>query len=209
VWSPDGDEIAFGSDEGGQNQVWRVSAGGGPVRPFTKTQLSESRLLAWAPGRAILYHWPGNRNFHLLDPVTEEERPLVRNEHVGWMFFPRYDPNGRRIAVNWNRKDGRGIWVISLDDGSQRLVRKLADGFRTASWSADGTALYLIETQKGGKVLLRVAVRGGEPKIVAVLPIEKPVQEEIVSPDGRRIICAVVESVSDVWMVEHFDPDLR
>src|SRR5215831_1081257 len=64
VWSPDGMSIAFGSNEGGSAKVWQVSASGGTPRSFSRTNLSSNTYqLSWAPGRNILYHRPGNRNF--------------------------------------------------------------------------------------------------------------------------------------------------
>lgn len=111
VWSPDGKRIAFGSNHGGAVKVWVVSSEGGLPRQFAKSELSELFQLAWAPGKEILYQRPGNRNLYILDPNTQEERPLVKDDSVGWMFSPCISPDGSRVAVMWNRRPG-GVWVI-------------------------------------------------------------------------------------------------
>ncbi|MDH4272273.1 MAG: protein kinase, partial [Candidatus Aminicenantes bacterium] len=110
VWSPDGAQIAFGSNEGGKFTVWKMSAQGGGLRQFAKTELSSSQQIVWAPGSHITYHKTGNRNFMVLDPETGEEIPFVKDESVGWIFDPVYSPDGKKVAVGWNRRPSAGVW---------------------------------------------------------------------------------------------------
>ncbi|MGH7456368.1 MAG: hypothetical protein ACRENG_33770, partial [bacterium] len=101
VWSPNGQEIAFGSDQDGTPKVWKVNVKGGTPRPFVRSNLSGSTFsIAWTPGSKILYHRPGDQNFHLLDPDTGEETALVWNESVGWIFDPCYSPDGKSLVVS-------------------------------------------------------------------------------------------------------------
>jgi len=83
--------------------VWVVSANGGAPRRFAETKLSNSRAMVWNPHPKILYQLLGNRNFHLLDPEARRESPLVSNDSVGWMFRPKFSPDGQYVAVMWNR----------------------------------------------------------------------------------------------------------
>jgi Tol biopolymer transport system component len=130
AWSPDGKRIAFGSNEGGTYKVWMVDADGSNRRQFAKTRISEDARaqVGWSPGRCIFYQKPGNRTFNILDPDTGEEKPLIRNESVGWLFNPQYSSDGSKVAVLWNRplphSSGpvHGLWVISLIDGSETLL---------------------------------------------------------------------------------------
>src|SRR6202050_2270460 len=105
AWSPDGERIAFGSDEGGSPKVWTVDADGANRRQFAKTQLGGG--ITWSPGHDILYEKMGNRNIHILDPETAEEKPLVQNESAGRLFTPKYSPDGKKVAVFWNRRSQR------------------------------------------------------------------------------------------------------
>lgn len=208
VWSPDGKEIAFVSDHEGTPKVWRVSSVGGTPRVFDSTECGTARL-AWAPGPGILYHRPGNRNFHVLNPDTETERPLVENEEVGWMFWPCYAPDGNRIAVSWNRRPELGLWLISLDDSSQvRLCPWLGLFDYPIRWSADGDWIYAKDWLR--PEILRIPVTGGEPKKFLTLPFEDIDDGGIaMTPDGKNIVCTVSESLSDIWLMENFDPEVR
>ena len=110
--------------EGGPWRVWRVAVNGGSPRVFGDTEASV--MIACAPSTASFYQRPGNQNFHILDPATESEQPLVEDESVGFMFYPRISPDGSRVAVFWNRRERdwsienenprvAGLWIIPLD----------------------------------------------------------------------------------------------
>jgi hypothetical protein len=59
---------------------------------------------------------PGNRNFQILDARTGAQRPLLDDPTVGWIFSPRFSPDGRRVAASWtNQIQGSGLWILPLD----------------------------------------------------------------------------------------------
>ncbi|MDP3025038.1 MAG: hypothetical protein Q8O10_05840 [candidate division Zixibacteria bacterium] len=204
VWSPDGKEIAFGFPQNGILKAWRVSADGGTPRPFEKSELSTE--LTWSPGSNILYQRPGNRNFHFLNPKTEEERPLVKNDSVGWMFNPRYSPDGKKVAVHWNRRPTRGLWVISLQDSSQVLLHR---GFiLPIRWSSNGKSVYALNVSEKPSKILMIPVSGGKTKTFLTLPFEK-IGSVSMSPDGKKMVFTVPETQSDAWLMEDFDPEVK
>src|SRR5437899_5775992 len=171
AWSPDGRALAFCTNVGGVTKVHTVAAEGGNDRTFERTEGSSSCDLAWAPGLRILYQSPGNRNFHLLDPATEAEEPLVRspvsNDSVGWVFRPTYSPDGERVAVWWNQRT-TGVWTISLRDFSQVLVR--AGLSHPLGWSADGRSVYVQD--EGSSEILQVPATGGKATLVGTQRFE-------------------------------------
>jgi Tol biopolymer transport system component/tRNA A-37 threonylcarbamoyl transferase component Bud32 len=203
AWSPDGKRIAFGSHEGGTPTVWIVDAEGGNPRQLVNTKISEDGDITWWPGREILYQKPGNRNYAVLDPETGEEKPLVQDESVGYIFYAKYAPDGKRVVVRWGRRPATGLWLISLIDHSAGMLH--AGGFRPAGWSPDAKLVYAWPI--GGNTMLSIPSGGGDPQTVATLPGE--IGEAVVAPDGKKIVCNVVERKSDVWLVENFDPARR
>jgi serine/threonine protein kinase len=214
VWSPDGKQIAFSSTQSGSSKVWKVNAEGGTPRPFSRRELSSNPFaITWSPGSNILYQRPGNRNFHILNPLTEEERPLVRNDSVGWMFLPRYSPDGKKVAVAWNRLPSPpaelaefALWIISLEDASQAILYKKGLWY-PIGWSSDGKWIYTIES--GKSEIIKIPVEGGEAKTVITLPFAGELYPFDTIVDGKRFVCTVYETQSDVWVVENFDPEVE
>ncbi|MFQ5639154.1 MAG: protein kinase [bacterium] len=213
VWSTDGQEIAFGSTEGGQAKIWRVSANGGTPRQFKNSEISDGVFgLTWSPGHDILYHRPGNRNFHILDPKTEEERALVANDSVGWMFSPRYSPDEDKVAVFWNRfqpRGSRGLWLVSVADSSQTLLHK--GSWWPIEWSEDGQWIYAWDRGQKPHKIIMVSVKSGESKTLVTLPFDRLDSWSMptMTPDGKHIVCAVTEAQSDIWLMENFDPEVK
>jgi Tol biopolymer transport system component len=219
VWSADGQWIAFASTRGGKPRVWTVHADGGIPRALSSGDLSVSLDLAWSPGARILYQQPGNRNYSELDPQTQEERLVVRDSSVGWMFSQVFSPDGRKIAVFWNRPPNRGIWVIDTEDRNETLVYRTSMVSCTPiGWSADGRAIYAVqgkvstardmtlpigETMTEAKILM-VRLDGSDVKTVASLPFGET-GTVTMAPDGRRFVFTVYSSRSDVWVVDNFD----
>lgn len=219
VWSADGKRVAFASTQGGKPRVWTVNAGGGMPRALSSNDLSDSFDLTWSPGPQILYQQAGNRNYYELDPETQKERPFVKDSSVGWVFSPVYSPDGRKIAVQWNRRPNRGIWIIDTQDRHETLLyRTSAATTMPIGWSGDGSSIYAVEgknsTYRGltaplGETvtdakILRVPLNGGDVKTVAALPFEE-IGSVTMTPDGHRFVFPVYSSRSDVWVVDNFD----
>jgi serine/threonine-protein kinase len=208
VWSPDGTALAFGARRGGKVKVRTVTLDGGELRTFEATEMGENGL-AWAPGRRIVYARPGDRDYHRLDPETEAEEPLLASDSVGWVGVPYYSPNGERLAFFWNRVDRReprGIWLVSLEDSSRTLLYPgRADPL---GWAVNGQSVYVRE--RGSNDILLVPVSGGDGTIVATVPFEgADVCAPVERATGLALLCNVVVSVSDAWVIENFDPEVR
>ncbi len=205
AWSPDGTRIAFGSDEDGVLRVWIINADGGQWREYGKTQLSrpdndEFGMITWSPGRHILYERPGNQEFNFLDPETEEEKPLLEKA-AGWLFCPKYSPDYRKVAVFRNRHAQHAVWVISLVDNSETFLH---DGMcYPAGWSPDGSSVYAY----CGSDMLSIPAGGGIPHTVFTAPGD--IASASVSADGNKFVYSVVETKSDVWIMDNFDPAYR
>jgi eukaryotic-like serine/threonine-protein kinase len=199
AWSPDGTQLAYiGITQGGQRlRMLRLSDR--TERTFADTRPGASGP-SWAPGARILYQRAGNRNYHIVDPATGVEEPLVSNDSVGWMFYARYSPDGKYVSVTWNREQP-GLWLIDLRDGAQRRLPS-ARSVRSAGWSSDGQWVYMLDLRTNESY--RVAADGsGDPQ-----PFRMPSRqryswcEAFHAAAGLSFLCYVNKSTSDVWLLD-------
>jgi Tol biopolymer transport system component/DNA-binding winged helix-turn-helix (wHTH) protein len=224
VWSPDGTQVAFVSDGDGTRRVWIAKANATALRAVSTGDVSDTLQLSWGSASRLFYQQTGNRDFYALDPdVPRSETRLWQGERpMGWVFSPVTSPDGRRVAVFWNRPNGRGIWVLDTVTGRKTMV--LGSDTVEAdplAWSHDGERLYLVSGERGvyrgasvkfGETyrkmrVLSVPAAGGPLTTVAEVPFAE-VGGISMTPDGRRFVCAVYSSRSDVWIVDHFDPEV-
>jgi Tol biopolymer transport system component/DNA-binding winged helix-turn-helix (wHTH) protein len=223
AWSPDGRSVAFASTEGGKSRVWIVGTDGIAPRPLSSGDMSVSYDVTWGPNDRILYQQAGNRNFYEIDPRTRRERLLIRDSSVGWAASPEYSPDGRQIAVGWNRRPMPGLWLIDADDSRERPIYEAREpsqstGGSPIGWSPDGRFVITVEGKRAAyrgvtatfeetlteARILRVPVGGGTPETVLPLPFEE-VGGIAMFPDGRRFAASVYSSRSDVWLLDNFD----
>jgi len=202
AWSPAGDRIALGLYDGGAVHLATVPVGAGEVRVVRQIELPAMGDVAWSPGGAILYQIPGNRNFLAFDSESGAQRPLVPRGDQGWVFTAVPSPRGEQVAVYWNRRAAAGVWVVSTRDSSPTLLRPgQADPI---GWSADGRAVLTLGWDSTD--VARVALDGRIERLGA-LPFRDPSCASTERAGGDALVCAVPEQVSDVWMVEGFDPE--
>jgi serine/threonine protein kinase/Tol biopolymer transport system component len=205
AWSPDGRRVAFTCLDRDTMKVWRVAVRGGRAAPYRRAAVG-SVGLAWAPASRLLYQSPDRRNFIVLDPESEAERPLVANDSVGWMFNPVWSPDGKHVALQWNRRGASGLWVVSTDDTVQtRLVANF--NYRPQRWNEHGSALLV----SGPTGILRVGYPRADTTTAFHLPVDPGLtgMGEDFTPDFQRCVFVAGVKRSDLWLLENFDPDVR
>ena len=205
-WSPDGKAIAFFT---GPN-LYKLSLATSTLTILKKAD--NGGQLFWESNKEIFYSDPENRNFYKFDLITHEGRLLVTNDSVGHIFSPRLSPDYSKIAVNWDRtldsEIAKGIWVLSLNDSSQKLLLK--GNIDPMGWSEDNRWIYAIDYDKTPQDILMISTSSGLTKVIYTLPTSKIVLGDIdISQDGKLIVAAISETNSDVWMIENFDQDVE
>ena len=215
-WSPDGQHIAFTSDQNGTHKVWLIPSDGGTPTMLEKTNDSTTNYyLSWWPSTDIVYQKAGLRNFLRYNDKTQAETPLIQhNELLGYLpYRPVFSPDGKRVAVYWNRYSGnrpdRGLWIVSLDPYSENLV--LAGWAYPFGWSPDGKYVYAMrgtEDRKGEIAKVRLT---SPHEVTSLATLREPVIYDYgtLRPDGRRIVVSAGDQKSDVWLMENFDPFVR
>jgi hypothetical protein len=109
-----------------------------------------------------------------------------------------------RVAAYWNRRALGGVWVLSVRDTGRALLQ--AGRADPIGWSADGRSVLTLGWDSSEVV--RVGL-DGRTEALGTLPFRDPscVSAEAMAPGA--LVCSVPERVSDVWMVEGFDPEVR
>jgi eukaryotic-like serine/threonine-protein kinase len=205
AWSPDGQEIAFVSNQAGSEKVWIVNSSGGAPRVLDKTDASDTNdYVTWSPNPFLMYSTRAGHNLRRLNVETQREELLFSKDAHGWMVWkPAVSPDGKKIAIGWNRPPALGAWLITGEGASASL---LYAGVIPFGWSSDGNSIYAFAHREGREILQLRLGESNKPKSVVALP--GPILSGTVSPDGRKVIVSVGEEKSDVWLLKDFDPEV-
>ena len=176
----------------------------GRLRTFARTRVSPyTPVITWAPAEQIAY-LPMNRdNVKLLDPASGIQRDILLGTYAthGFVFDPKYLSDGKRLKFNWARGPGDGgPWIFDLQDSS---FTRLSESVRPRGSSAEHRYIY-----QGFPTIERIDTwRKGARHPVMTVPVSGDGE---CLPAGPRLpgafVCLAINSSSDVWMIENFDP---
>jgi Tol biopolymer transport system component len=161
AWSPDGQRIAFISDQNGTPKVSIINASGGPAQVLENTNASRTnRVLAWWPSSDIVYQQSDFRNYLRINEQTHEEKPIIQHDQsVGTVpDEPVYSPDGKKIAVFWKRIENGGLWTISLEPYSEMLLQ--LGRIHPLGWSPDGQYVYALrrDAEFTGREIIKIQI---------------------------------------------------
>jgi tRNA A-37 threonylcarbamoyl transferase component Bud32/Tol biopolymer transport system component len=193
--SPFGDQLAYTVATTEGRQLWTVALATGVAHRVRVSTLSELGGVAWTARGELLFQTEGNRNYGVL-VSGKPEHALVADDTKGWMFGLQPSPDGHRAAVLWNRAL-RGVWVISLDDGSATWLWPTW-GF-PIGWSANGASIFIEESD--GKAFNILEVNAGDGSVRTVLEAVLPDTELEVLPTEEGFAAIEVSWQSDLWWV--------
>ena len=127
------------------------------------------------------------------------------------MHNPSVSSDGKKVIVDWSRPP-EGLWLLSLIDSTQVLLAE--KDYVPIAWSSDGKWIYVSEINGKNVKVLKIHTVTNETNTVTVLPFEIDFMDLLnanisMAPDGKRFVCTVFESKSDVWLVENFDLEVE
>jgi Tol biopolymer transport system component len=183
-----------------------VNTDGSSVRSLDRTNPSDTNYeLAWAPSAEIIYQQPGLHNLRRLNVETQEEEAILPKDSEGWLAStPIFSPDGKKIAIYWNRPDHDGVWVISLEKYSERFLGPLH--YSPFGWSPNGNFIYAF-IPEGGREIIPIAL-GDSKQSKPIITMPGAIDSAAISPNGRKMIVSVIEVKSDVWLLKNFDPQV-
>jgi dipeptidyl aminopeptidase/acylaminoacyl peptidase len=201
AWSPDGQRIAFISNQGGTPKAWVINAGGGTPHSLDKTNTSTTNYrVAWYPNPEIVYRQPGLHNLRRLNVETQKEESFLLADSGGFLVDrPYFSPDGKKFAIFWNRDPEAGLWIITREKYSEQLL--LPGECFPLGWSSDGNSVYTMKDFAPEVLQIRLRESRHSRPVTSV-------PGHVLIGAGHKIIVSVGEVKSDVWLIKDFDPEV-
>jgi Tol biopolymer transport system component len=186
-WSPDGQRIAFHSD----NEIWVVPQDGGQPSRLTENEAVDLDP-AWSPdGREIAFISTRSGNFDVWTlPAQGGEARQITTDPADDRSrgFRAWSPDGREIVFCSTRSGNRDIWVIPSEGGEARQLTSDPAVDYYPNWSPDGQWIVFRSDRAGGRRFggdrpWRVPAEGGEAEPV----LDEDIWGLLFSPSGDRV----------------------
>jgi Tol biopolymer transport system component/DNA-binding SARP family transcriptional activator len=202
--SPDGHWLAFDSDRGGTQDIYKMPAGGGEPVQLTSSP-EDDFVSSWSgDGREIALHsyQAGARRVRILSADGGEPQEVVRQPPN--QRSPGLSPDGRGLVFTSDVSGQLELYVVSRDrDSSWGAARQLTSrGGWGGRWAPDGQAIVYCRSDG----LWLIAPDGGSPRRLVATgdSVPQPAPELAQwSPDGRTIYYKAFDSAgrSTLWSV--------
>ncbi|HNX98085.1 MAG TPA: PDZ domain-containing protein, partial [Candidatus Aminicenantes bacterium] len=148
VWSPDGQWIAYSSDESGEYEICvRPADGSGSPRQLTAGSHIWRYPLRWSPDGRMLLFSDKNQWLSILDVDSRKVTPVDQARRYDITDYS-WSPDSRWVVYTKDGSNGQdAVWVYSLatNQVTQLTDARFADG--TPVFSADGRYLFFLSNR--------------------------------------------------------------
>ena len=165
AWSPiaagDGERIAFGSDRGGEMNLWLLSLRDGRTRRLTSGAGGDYQP-NWSPDGKSLVFFSGRANaidLWRFDFDTEALTRLTRGEGIN--INPFYSPSGEQVAFHSDRDGRLEVFLMKQDGTDVRQLTSCGASGHFLRWSSDGKRIFF--RCPSARATMSVSIDGGEP----------------------------------------------
>jgi Tol biopolymer transport system component len=173
TWTRDGQDLMYTGDRAGGWKVWRVPSYGGSPRDLIIAGRDASYVTAAPAGNRLVYTvsatvssiWRGSLGKR---DAAGEDHPVIRSS--GRESYPRYSPDGKRIADISDQTGHEEIWLCDADGGNRVQVTHLnGPDLARVRWSPEGKLLIFDSSGDRGQELYTVpAAADGKPNSVQI-----------------------------------------
>ena len=197
VWSPDGSQIAFGSDRGqasGLTAVYTKAANGtGEAQLLLKIDDAVFPT-SWSPdGKYLLLNrgFPGARSEVWVLPLSGDKKPYVLARSPSIVTDAMFSPDGRWVAYGSGESGRLEIFLVPFG-GSSGKWQVSTDGGAVPRWRHDGKELYYLALD-GSMMAVSVSTHGdsvelGRPQALFRAPMNPQAPAYDVTADGKRFL---------------------
>ncbi|MGH9531674.1 MAG: hypothetical protein ACRD2Q_04730, partial [Terriglobales bacterium] len=211
-WDPafihGGKGILWSSNRGGHFEVWIAEADGSRPRQVSLDGADAENPTATPDGQWIVYQSgnPEKRGLWKIRANGSEARHLVK----GQTAWPEVSPDGHFALYTAQDGDRRFVRVVRLADG-QMLPFKIAvlgTGTGRARWMPDGRAIgYVDDDEQGRSGIFTQAFDPARETSTTRRPsagfsFDLVTESFAFSPDGARVVVAMLESSSNLLIAE-------
>jgi serine/threonine protein kinase len=197
---------------GGTVAVYGDLPESGAGHELTRVELGSRRLRHWrGSGGDNAWELPGGRlvmqaqGWSVADSFATVSRPARVPDSLH-LVGVAVGPDSSAIAAQIQRGDST---ILGLLDLTSFHVMRLAMldtvvGSRAAGMSWLGTDIFLGRWRAADSLpsIWRVPARGGDLRLVAMIPAPCSASSFAIGDQGRKAICTVVQLRSDIWTVE-------
>ena len=220
VASPDGDYIVFISERTGTAHVWRMNADGSNPTQLTSGNTSDTTPVITPDSRWVVYHsskeggtfWKVSIDGGKPDQITSTARISDRIKASGDVRHPALSPDGQHIAC-WSLGDYREgssqkhFMLGTLPFTGEAEVKTFEVPQTTSfesnlQWSADGRAVFYVDTRSGVSNIWSQPLDGTLPKQMTNFKSDL-IYDFAWARDGKLAVSRG-NSASDVVLIKDF-----
>jgi Tol biopolymer transport system component len=205
AWTPDGEELVFLGSRRGVRTLWRVAASGADApQQLTVGEGADFPVIARAGKRLVYARRDYGQDIWRLELTGAEKTPqpparFISSTRFEW--FPRFSPDGARIAFQSARSGLPQIWLSNSDGTMLRQLTFFDQGLTgSPRWSPDGRRIAFDSSSEGQGEIYVVSAEGGKPRRLTNHPASDYVPSW--SQDGKLIYyCSERSGGEQVWKV--------
>ena len=153
TWSPDGQSIAWFSDDSGEYRL-TIADQFGKIKQ--QIQLAESGFyneLSWSPDNRRLIFSDSRQQLWIANTENASTRIIDQNTltHPEWSMMASWAPDSKWVAyVNQNSNMIRQLWLYSVEQRKTFLVTDGIAEVRSPTWDKNGQRLYFLASTNYG-----------------------------------------------------------
>ena len=193
AWTPDGKALVVASARSGSVNLWRVPVAGGPPEALTTGTGEDLDPVVSSNGRTLLFANVKRTWILVVQDVHSGTRRTLLEKRTP-LAFPRYSPDGGRIALMGRNSRGEmQLFVMDADDSNLTAV---TDGGREINimpqWSGDGETLYFYQVHPT-RTFRSLSISGGASREIAPWSFGRQYQAAV-EPLERTVVYSSVEN---------------
>lgn len=153
AWSPDGSQIAFGSNRDGGWDIYVMNADGSGVTRLT-THAARDDEPAWSPdGTRIAFTSDRDGDFEIYVINANGSGLRQLTDHLAQDGNPAWSPDGSRIAFTSDRDGLNELYVMNNDGTGVMRLTNVSDEAIHPEWSPNGLKLLFTRSVAGQYIM--------------------------------------------------------